>query len=186
MNIRMPGFNGIECTSRLKAVMPEVPVVVLAECPGRDEVLRSVMAGACGYLIEPVASEILLSSVRSAAQGESVLCAEAQNALIASLQSPPSGGSFAGLSRREREILPLLLKDLRETEIAERLGVAASTVHTQIKVLHKKFQVHSRAELLEAVFGLRATADSERVSPIYPLIQASPSGSGCCGMQSLL
>jgi DNA-binding NarL/FixJ family response regulator len=175
MDILMPGFNGIECTRRLKAVMPELPIVIFTACSGQEEVLRSVMAGACGYLIKPVAPQVLLRSVRSAAQGASVLCAEAQNALIASLQSPAGAGSFATLSRREREILPLLLKDLREKEVAERLGVAASTVHTQVKGLYKKLGVHSRAELLQAVFGLRARADSQTASPVYPLIRVSPS-----------
>jgi DNA-binding NarL/FixJ family response regulator len=77
MDIMMPGPSGIECTRRLRLAAPAVPVVMLTASPAASHIIESMAAGACGYILKPVAAQTLAQAIRQAANGAFPLCQRA-------------------------------------------------------------------------------------------------------------
>jgi DNA-binding NarL/FixJ family response regulator len=153
MDLWMPGLSGIECTRRLTTLCLDLRVLMFTGCSGQAEILESIAAGACGYLLKPVAPSTLVRAVRSAGQGWPTLCPEAEHALIGAWQAASANISSASLSRREREILPLLAKRLTDKEIALELGIRTTTVNEHLKRIFRKLGVRRRNEAVRKWLG---------------------------------
>lgn len=155
MDIWMPGVSGMECTRRLKTLLPGLRVLMLTACSGQTEILRSIAAGACGYLIKPVAPNSLVQAVKRAAKGWPVLSPEAERALVSAWQAIGTTSVSTNLSGRECDILPFLAQRQSDKEIALRLGIQPSTVNEHLKRIFRKLGVRTRADAVRMVLAQR-------------------------------
>ncbi len=146
MDSRMPGIDGIECTRSLKKRLPALPIVMLSNYYDSGEVVLSIMAGASGYLLKPVYAAPLLDTLRSAARGLHVFCAEAQQQFTAHLRQGLTAGPFKALSARESEVMSLLIRRQTDKEIAKAMGLSEQTVHVHLVNIFRKLNVHGREQ----------------------------------------
>ncbi|MFB7493115.1 response regulator [Streptomyces sp. NPDC056161] len=149
MDLNMPVMGGVEATRRIRADHPATIVLVLTTFEDDETILAALQAGASGYLTKDAGRAAILQSVRSAAQGQTVLAPEVQRRLLSLATTRPrtvAPDPAAGLTLREREVLRLIGEGLRNGEIAARLVISEATVKTHINNLFAKADLHSRAE----------------------------------------
>jgi DNA-binding NarL/FixJ family response regulator len=147
MDINLPGISGIECTLRLKQLLPETQVLIVTVCSDADRVFEALKAGASGYLLKSTAPAEFLSAIADVTQGRAPMTGEIARLVIESFRQPASPTpESVGLTDREEECLRLLARGNSNKEIAQRMGISASTVHFHLKSIYNKLHVRSRTE----------------------------------------
>jgi two-component system response regulator DevR len=158
MDYRLPDGTGADATRAIKARWPGARVVMLTALNDDGTILESIQAGADGYLTKDRAVEDVVSAVRSAHAGEtllprSVIMGIAQRVATARDQGVDRRQPIETLTARELEVLRALTEGLSTPEICERLFIAPNTLRTHVQNIMGKLRVHSK---LEAVaFALR-------------------------------
>jgi DNA-binding NarL/FixJ family response regulator len=148
MDIRLPDMSGIECTIKLKTILPELQIVVLTGYPDSRNVLRALMQGASGFLIKPVTTRELLDAIADVLKGEFALSRQAVPFLMPVFHQLRQLTKANRLTLREEEILACLFQGMQDKEIASTLRIGTATVHTHMHRLFEKLGVHSRRELV--------------------------------------
>lgn len=166
MDIDMPGMNGIEATSAVKQINPDIQVMMLTVSEEEERVFQALSNGATGYLLKKASPEELLQSVRSVHLGGSPMSpAIARKVLQFFRQKPDFTAQTApqsktqvifennvdlstGLTPREYEILEGLVDGLSYKMIAARFFISPDTVKNHIQGIYKKLQVHSKGEAI--------------------------------------
>ncbi|MEK7865193.1 MAG: response regulator transcription factor [Planctomycetota bacterium] len=141
MDITMPGLNGIDATSVLHRDMPDLPVLMLSMHSEDEYVVRSMRAGACGYVIKDAAAGELQKAIRAAIQGKTFMSPDLPtDAIERRLESPP--GRDEPLTLRQREILQLLAEGVGVKEAAIRLRISSKTVETHRERIMDRLRIH--------------------------------------------
>jgi len=148
MDIRLPDMSGIECTAKLKTILPELPIIMLTGYPEGRTFFRSLIAGATGFLVKPVAAKEFLGALDDVLKGEFVLGRQVIPFLIQLVQQVREVTRESRLTAREEEILACLFQGMPDKEIASTLGIGTATVHTHMSRLFEKLDVHSRREIV--------------------------------------
>lgn len=145
MDINLPGITGIECTSRLKRLLPRTQFLVLTVYNDSRQIFSALEAGASGYLLKRSVPEAIVQAVCDVHAGGSPMSAEIARKVVQSFQRPaaPAGG-IGALTPRETEILQLVTEGLATKEIADRSGVSYTTICTHLGNIYEKLHVHSR------------------------------------------
>jgi DNA-binding NarL/FixJ family response regulator len=150
MDIQLPNLSGIECTARLKELLPQVRIIMVTVYGDPDRIFQALRAGACGYLLKRCTPEELVSAVREVQEGGAPMSREIARKVISHFQAlptaPESASEVDNLSPREREILELLTQGCADKEIADRLGVKHGTVRWHLQHVYEKLHVRSRTE----------------------------------------
>ena len=144
MDLVMPRMNGIEATKAIRERWPEIQVIALTSFAEKEMVQDALQAGAVSYLLKDVGAEDLERAIRAAYQGRPTLSPEATEVLIKSTQEEPGPGH--DLTKRELEVLELLVEGLTNPQIAERLTVSRSTARAHVSNVLSKLGVTNRAE----------------------------------------
>jgi len=146
MDLVMPELGGVAATRTIHQRWPRVQVIALTSFQEKELVQDALQAGAIGYLLKNVSGEELAEAIRQAHGGRPTLAPEAVQALI---QPPSEAESLAAnLTRREQEVLALLVKGMSNPEIAGQLVISRSTVKVHISSILSKLGVASRAEAI--------------------------------------
>jgi DNA-binding NarL/FixJ family response regulator len=162
MDLNMPGMGGVEATRRLTAAAPHTRVLVLTIAADGGQVIEALMAGACGYLLKDASVEEIVSGVRAAAAGESLISPPIASQLLTRLRADqreptedavPAEGR-ADLSDREIEVLRLLAAGKDNAEIAGELFISPKTVKNHISSILAKLQIENRIQA--AVYAVRS------------------------------
>lgn len=150
MDIQLPNQSGIECTARLKQLLPGVRIIMVTVYGNPDLIFKALRAGACGYLLKRCTPGELISAVREVQQGGAPMSREIARKVITYFQELPGAtdttSEVENLSPREYEILELLTQGLLDKEIADRFGVKHGTVRWHLQHVYDKLQVRSRTE----------------------------------------
>ena len=150
MDLRMPGVDGVEATTRIRAEHPDTRVVVLTTYADDDSIVGALRAGAIGYLTKDAGRDHILRALEAAAAGQAVLDPAVQARLVevASPPSPAGGGGPLpdGLTDREGEVLGLIAGGLSNGEIAARLYVSEATVKTHVNRIFTKTGSRDRSQ----------------------------------------
>jgi len=151
MDIQLPNQSGIECTAKLKQLLPEVRIIMVTVYGNPDLIFKALSAGACGYLLKRCTPEELITAVREVQQGGAPMSREIARQVIAFFQGLPkppdnTASEVENLSPREREILDLLTQGFSDKEIADRIGVKHGTVRWHLQHVYEKLHVRSRTE----------------------------------------
>ena len=145
MDLKMPVMDGPAAIEHIRASSPDVQIVALTSFDDESLAQRAIDAGAIGYLFKDAEEEELISAIRLASQGRSVLAPEAMQALID--RSGDAGWNYeVRLTEREQEILALLARGLTNPQIAERLIISVSTVNFHVHNILDKLGAKTRTE----------------------------------------
>ncbi len=152
MDIGMPDVDGLEATSRIKSQWPDINVLVLTMHRSEEYFFEMLKKGASGYLLKGAETSDLIHAVRVVARGEVFLYPTMAQKRVRDYVNLKGGGETAvdpQLSPRENEILQLLAQGYSNKEIADKLVISASTVHTHRTNLMQKLGLSSRHELIQ-------------------------------------
>jgi DNA-binding NarL/FixJ family response regulator len=141
MDLRMPGGDGVVATAGVLTAAPKARVVVLTTYESDADILRAVEAGAAGYLLKDVGRVDLVTAVRAAARGETVLAPSVATRLVDRMRRPAAADA---LSPRELEVLRLVAKGLSNAEIGRELHISEATVKTHLLRTFAKLGVSDR------------------------------------------
>jgi NarL family two-component system response regulator LiaR len=145
MDLVLPGgMDGAEATKELLRACPGAKVLALTSFSDPELIQRVLQAGALGCLLKNVSGKELAAAIRKAHMGTSTLAPEAADALVHAISSQTDART--GLTRREQEVLTLIVEGLTNAEIAERLVVSLSTVKTHVSSIISKLGASTRTE----------------------------------------
>lgn len=164
----MPGLSGREAARLMLEEAPEMRVLMLTVSEDSEDLIESLRAGACGYLLKNIQAETLVSAIKTAAQGESVVSPQMMGKLLNGVRASSRGGAGATravedapaapaspsaevaelerLSPREREILRFIARGQSNKEIARALDLAESTVKIHVQNMLRKLNLSSRVQ----------------------------------------
>jgi len=164
MDINLPTLNGLQATRKLKALCPEVNVIMLTAYDDEEQVYHAIRAGASAYYAKDVSPERLVDVIRHVSRGqyvinETVLDEEGIGKWLLKEFRRFGGGTFekeerffAPLSPREMEILELVIQGMSNREIAYHLGISHQTVKNHMTAILRKLSVDDRTQA--AVYAL--------------------------------
>ena len=159
MDLNMPGLTGGETTRKLAGIAPLTRVVVLTISAEDDDVMDAVMAGACGYLLKDSSIQDLITGIRAAAAGESLISPQIAAKVLQRLRAQSSNEDAAAtiraeLSHREIEVLKLIANGKDNAQIARELFISPKTVKNHISNILMKLQIDNRIQA--AVYAVRS------------------------------
>lgn len=150
MDISMPRLDGIEATKQIKALHPNIAILILSAYDDDQFVFNLIEAGAAGYLLKSVRGHELIEAVRAVNAGESVLhpaiARKVLNRFVPAAGREPKQKVLEVLSDREVEVLRLAARGLSNQDIANELCLSLRTVQAHLGHIFNKLQVSSRTE----------------------------------------
>jgi DNA-binding NarL/FixJ family response regulator len=154
IDIRMPNLTGIEVVEKLRSQNNQVKIIMLSMHESEEYVLKSIKAGADGYLLKGSSKEEFLKALHTVANGgkyfsgdiSSILIGQLTNSTLTS-ESKQFHEDDQLITKREKEILKLLLSGKGNKEIAEALDISKRTAEVHRFNLMKKLKVKNLIEL---------------------------------------
>ncbi len=147
MDIQLPKMSGIECLSQLKETDPNLQIMMLTVFEDDENIFRSLVAGATGYVLKRTPPAELLEAIRHLHEGGSPMTDQiARKVVEAFREFGTSSKETENLSDRENEILAYVAKGYQDKEIADRLFLSIKTVRTHLRNIYQKLHVRSRTE----------------------------------------
>jgi DNA-binding NarL/FixJ family response regulator len=156
MDIFLPRLSGIECTARLKAILPDTLIMILTSVADDEMVFMALQAGADGYLLKSTHPDELEAALRDLLKGGAPMTsAIARRVVHYFRQKQKPHVEEISLSAREEEVLILLSKGYANKEIAAQLDLSIDTVASYLKIIFKKMHVRSRTEAVVSYLRLK-------------------------------
>ena len=149
LDINIPGGKNIEMIPEIRAIVPEVKILMFSAHEEEFYALRYVSAGADGFLNKLSSEEKLIEAVRSIREFGKYLTENLIDQLNNNLLNDEPLNPFDLLSKREIEIVKLLVKGDRNLEISNFLGIQMSTVSTYKNRVFEKLKINNLVELIE-------------------------------------
>ncbi len=151
LDINLPGQDGIEICKIITKSYPSVKVLALTMFNEGSFIHGMLKSGAKGYLLKNSGKDEVIAAIRSVDKGEKYFSKEVSNTLIESMmpgREKKTSGFIPKLTRRETEILKLIVEEHTTAEIAKKLFLGLSTVETHRKNLLSKVGVRNTAGLV--------------------------------------
>lgn len=148
LDMTMPGKSGIDLIRHIKSTHPKLPTLILSMHHESQFAIRSLKAGASGYLCKDVAGIELISAIRKVADGGLYVNNAMAELLALELNSSSQDISHRKLSNREYEIFYLLAVGMNITEISAKLNLSVKTVSTHKTRLMQKMHFNNLSELI--------------------------------------
>jgi DNA-binding NarL/FixJ family response regulator len=145
LDLEMPGMDGVEALRRMRAIRPEVTVLVFTAFDSDERILGSLKAGAKGYLLKGAPRDEVFNAIRSVSQGGSLLAPLVVSRLLEKV-SPSETSLLEPLTLREQEVLELLANGQTNKEIAGHLVVTERTVKFHVSAILRKLGATNRTE----------------------------------------
>jgi DNA-binding NarL/FixJ family response regulator len=162
MDIRFQEHNGIDLTRQVLKQYPSIRVIALTMYESEQYITGMLQAGAAGYMLKNVGKQELLQALRSVAEGQNYFSEVVTNTVMAKYMSPTTTPDEAEqdtrrltemdnvhLTRREKEILKLIVSEMTNPEIAKRLHISPRTVETHRRNLIHKLGVKNTVGLIK-------------------------------------
>ena len=161
LDLHMPGLSGRDAAAMMAEESPSSNVLMLTVSEDAEDLIETLRAGACGYLLKNIEADALIAAINKAAEGESVISPQMMGKLLKGVRGelPPKtaaqtvvASELNKLSPREREILTFLARGQSNKEIARKLELAESTVKIHVQNILRKLNLTSRVQA--AVFAV--------------------------------
>jgi DNA-binding NarL/FixJ family response regulator len=148
LDLSMPDHSGVEFIKRLKIESPKLSILVLTMHEEEQYAVRSIRAGAAGYLTKESASKELISAIRRVASGHHYINASVAEMLALETMGTHDGPPHKSLSDREFEVFQMMVHGSSITDIAHQLHLSVKTVSTHKARILQKMNMLSIAELV--------------------------------------
>jgi len=150
LDLRMPGMSGVDVCRLLLELSPELKVLVLTSYDDDEEIFGVLSAGAVGYMMKDTSPSSLAESIRSVADGQTVLDGSIARRVINARSSVDCDDP--GLSEREMDVLAIMARGASNKEIARSLWISEPTVKTHVShILRKLGQSDRTHAIVEAM-----------------------------------
>lgn len=151
MDISMPRMNGLQATKKLRAMLPDLRILVLTRHTDDGYLRQLIAAGANGYVLKQSAPDQLISAIRTVTQGEAFLDSSLTQRVLgryADDSLPLRGEKKGDLSSREEEVLRMIAQGHSNKEVAVRLDLSVKTVEAHKANGMHKLGFASRIDLV--------------------------------------
>ena len=139
LDLLMPGLNGVEATAAIRKNFPSARIIVLTTYDGNEDIYRALQAGARAYLLKATSRKDLLETIRAVHLGQLRIPAEVAARLAERIP-------VSELTKRELDVLRLIVKGKSNKEIANVLGITEGTVKYYVNIILSKMGVSDRTE----------------------------------------
>ncbi len=157
MDVEMPKLDGIAAARALAKVRPEVKILMLSAYADDERVMHGIQAGAVGYIVKDASPEEFVRIIRATAAGQDIVSPYLANlnpVVLSRIRKDGGDGaqhvsmeaSRLDLSRRQQEIVDLLILGKSNKEIADKLCLSNDTVKAHLQHIFRKIGVSSRLE----------------------------------------
>ncbi len=149
MDLGLPGIGGVEGIKKVKALLPDLTILVLTVYEENDRVFDALCAGASGYLVKKTPPSKLLEAIKEAHEGGAPMSSHIARKVIDFFQvkKPVSPQKIEYLlTPREKEILSGLVEGHNFKFISDSLFISIETVRFHFRNIYKKLHVHSQSE----------------------------------------
>jgi two-component system, NarL family, invasion response regulator UvrY len=147
LDLAMPGGNGLEALKQIKYDHPQLPVLILSMFPEDQYAVRTIKAGAAGYLNKESAPEELVQAIRKVLHGGEYISAAVADELVLHARHEDDQPLHKHLSDREYQVLCLIASGKEVKEISTELALSAKTISTYRARLLDKMNMKTNAEL---------------------------------------
>lgn len=154
VDLNMKGMGGIELISHLKNLYPEMKILVLTTFYDDHYITEAVANGADGYLLKDSGKEAILGAIGQIMEGRNVIDNKVMQrlaVLMSGKQEPSTVAEPEGMTKRESEILSLMVQGYTNQQIAKELYISEGTVKNYISGIYDKTGIHDRAKLIVAM-----------------------------------
>jgi DNA-binding NarL/FixJ family response regulator len=151
VDIGLPDVSGIEVIRKLKEVSPGCSALVITTFGDEATITSALEAGADGYLLKGTPLDELKRDIAALRDGGSPLSPMIARKLLNRLHATaadakPDAGAETALTRREHEVLEMIAKGFSYAETSNICGISVGTVHSHLKSVYRKLEVHSKTE----------------------------------------
>lgn len=147
MDVRMPGFGGLEATRKILRIDPDIKVIALTVYGEEPFPSKLLQAGAAGYLTKGSGLEEMVQAIHSVYHGKRYISPEVAQQLALKHLSDDKGSPFESLSERELQVMIMITSGLKVQEISDRLCLSPKTVNSYRYRLFEKLKANSDVEL---------------------------------------
>jgi two-component system, NarL family, response regulator DevR len=148
IDVRLPDGNGVDVAREVRSAAPTVRCVMFTAFSAEDALLRSVIAGAAGYLNKDADRATVIDTIRRAAAGESLIDpSQLANLRETEVGRPDFGGLLSRLSPHEQRILRLVVEGQTNREIANQMRLAEKTIRNYVSNILGKVGLRNRTQL---------------------------------------
>ena len=159
MDLNMPTMSGVDATRLITAQSPLTRVIVLSISDEDADVMDAIVAGACGYLLKDSSIAEVVTGIRSAAVGASLISPTIASKVLQRVRATTADTDIAEtirteLSDRELEVLKLIANGKDNAQIAAELVISPKTVKNHISNILMKLQMQNRIQA--AVYAVRS------------------------------
>ena len=148
LDISMPGHSGLGLIAEIRALRPELPILVLSMHQEQQFAVQAIQAGAMGYVAKASSSSELLEGIRRVARGGIYVSEQVVERLAMDVQKTAVLPPHASLTERELQIFHLLVAGHRVSDIARRLVLSEKTVSTHKSQIQRKLSARSVASIV--------------------------------------
>ncbi len=147
MDIHLTGMSGIECAGRLKALVPQIQIMMLTVYEDADQIFKALSAGASGYMLKRLTPSKLLEAICDVHGGGSPMSSSIARKVVTSFQrSNRPDGEKTHFTSREQMVLDCFAKGLTYKQTAEQLNISIDTIRTYVRRVYEKLHVQSATE----------------------------------------
>lgn len=151
MDVRMPNCDGLEATKKIRAIMPEVKIVMLTISDEDEDLFEAIKSGAQGYLLKNMRPEDLLEYMQDVLEGKAaltpIIATKILNEFVRlSSKTVEKPSMLEVLSIREKEILRMVTEGASNKEIAASLHITEGTVKNHLHNVLEKLHLRNRAQ----------------------------------------
>ena len=147
LDINLPGISGIEAIKELKKINPDTKIIMLTMLDDDNTLMQAILNGADGYLLKKTAPAEILTSIQTCLAGGSPMTPGIASKVLQLFKKHiPQKNNEYKLTKRESEILELLVDGLSNQAISDKLFISVETVRNHIRHIYEKLQVHSKSQ----------------------------------------
>ncbi len=152
MDIAMPQLNGLEATSKIRAILPDTKVIILSAHSDDAYIDRVIAIGASGFLVKQTSAQILAKAIHEVVAGNTFYSPLVSKRMRDHYQKPDKTGGLmirraTGLTTRELEVIQLVAEGRANKQVAADLKISIKTVEKHRQHLMDKLNIHDTAGL---------------------------------------
>jgi DNA-binding NarL/FixJ family response regulator len=145
LDLGLPGIGGVQAIPMINEVAPELGIIVLTAFDDHDKIFQSICAGAHGYLLKTAPISKIGQAVEEALAGGAPLSPQVAKSVLKMFSAMVPPKHDYGLTKREEQVLELMVKGLLVKQIAGELAVSFHTIDSHLRSIYGKLHVQSRS-----------------------------------------